>query len=380
MKPSPTDGAGVAGGRVAWPGAALCDAVEIDAEYGDLLVLDADGVVSGIDLATGVSSRQADVGRFFDGPPPENRFNVTPRLGLHVDAHGQVAVVAQDFGAAGVVVDLVSDEIVMRLDGGSYYPETVPASIAVIDHPVHGPVLLHRTHWNRLDATALPSGQCLANREFGEEHPPVDYFYGTIHPSPSGRWLLSDGWVWSPVAIPHIINVTAWLGGELYRPEKDCQGAEPFSFGDNWTSPCVWLDDSHVALWWKPESDLADNDWFDGHPLAPLVSQGDGAVFILDVDAPRPPGNAAPGLTALPIPVTARPRQFDLPEGRLFIHGDQLVVFDGALTTLWDWRAGQPVATLDACIPRLVHHRRGTLIEITPDAVIETPLPTARPQ
>ena len=374
---------GTARRRVEWSGAPLVDAVEVDAEYGDLLVLDVDGIVSGIDLATGVPRTLATVGQAFDEPPPENRFHVTPRLGLHADHHGRFAAVAQDFGSAGVVIDLASGEVVMRLDAGRYHPETVPASLAFIDHPTHGTVLVHRTNWNRLDATALPSGECLTSRDFDDDWrskdcPPLDYFYGAIHPSPSGRWLLSDGWVWSPVAIPYVIDVVAWLDGDRYRPENDYRGC-PFSFGNDWTSPCVWLDDSHVALWWKPEANPADNDWFDGHPLAPLVARGDGAVFILDVEPVRPPGNAAPGLTALPIPVSARPQPFDWPVGRLFADGDQLIVYDGESTTLWDYRAGQPTAACNAGTPRLLHHGRSTLISFDHEGLIETPLPGSRP-
>jgi len=361
-----------------WTGPPLIDAVEVDAEYADLLILDSNRVIYGLDLDTGVTTKLAEVGHELDAPPHDPKVHDTSRLGLHADRYGRFAVAAQDFGSTGVCFNLATGDIVARLDAGESHPNTVPASIAFIEHQTHGTVLIHRTAWNRLDATALPSEECLTSRQFevrkGNRRPAhyLDYFHGAIHPSPTGRWLLCDGWVWQPVAVPYVFDLAAWLDGDIYRPEDDYGRGQLFSYGDDWTSPCVWLDDTHAALWWKPEPDAADDYWFTGHPMAEVITRGEGGVFIVDVEAAmldlKP---ITENLVVLPVPVPNRPDPFDWPTWRLFRFGDQLAVYDGTSTTLWDWHASQPVAKVDGIAPRLVHKKRGTLIELDPDGVTE---------
>lgn len=363
------------GRQLRWPGSPLVDAVEIDAEYGDLLVLDADGVLSGLNLDSGEATRLAGIGL---------PLLTGDRWRLHIDTDERFAAVVADFGTAGVVVDLPTGDTVMRLDAGDYCVETVPASVAFVQHPSHGTVLVHRTDWNRIDATALPSGRCLTARqsedpaEADESSHYLDYFYGAIHASPQGRWLFCDGWVWQPAAIQYLIDLAAWLDGAAYQPEEDYLEndlAAVTGFGDEWTLPCVWLDASHVALWCRRRPLPVDDERFAEHPLDPVVAHDEGAVFILDVDALRQANTASPAVTALRIPAPGRPEGFDWPVGRLFRCGDLLAVHDGSATSLWDWRTAQSVATIHDVRPHLLHEHRSSLIELHPDGVTETPLP-----
>ncbi|CAM3109605.1 hypothetical protein [Stackebrandtia soli] len=363
------------GRRFRWPGSPLVDAVEIDAECGDLLALDADGVLSGLNLDTGEATRFASIGQ---------PLLAGDQWRLHIDTDERFAAVVEDFGTAGVVVDLSTGDTVMRLDAGDYCVETVPASVVFVRHPSHGTVLVHRTDWNRIDATALPSGQCLTTRRPGdpaeadESSHYLDYFYGAIHASPQGRYLFCDGWVWQPAAAQYLIDLAAWLDGAVYQPEDDYLEndlAAVMGFGDEWTMPCVWLDDSHVALWCRRGPLPVDDERFAKHPADPVIAQSEGAVFILDVDAPHQASSASPGPTALRVPTTGRPEGFDWPVGRLFRCADLLAVYDGTVTSLWDWRTAQPVATIHDVQPHLLHQRRSSLIELHPDGVTETPLP-----
>ncbi len=369
------NGAAADARRFRWPGPPLVDAVEIDAEYGDLLVLDADGVLSGLNLDTREATRLASIG---------HPLLAGDRWRLHIDSEERFAAVVEDFGTAGVVVDLSTGDAVMRLDAGDYCVETVPASVVFVQHPSHGTVLVHRTDWNRIDATALPSGQCLTARQSDDPADPaesshyLDYFYGAIHASPQGRWLLCDGWVWQPAAAQYLIDLAAWLDGAVYQPEDDYLAndlAAVMGFGDEWTLPCVWLDASHVALWCRRRPRPGDDERFAKHPLDPAIAHNEGAVFILDVDASSEANTASPGLTALRVPPTGRPEGFDWPVGRLFRCGDLLAVYDGTATSLWDWRTAQPVVTIHDVQPHLVHQHRSSLIELHTDGVTETLLP-----
>ncbi len=87
--------------------------------------------------------------------------HLTPRL--HCDPSGHFAALVHDYGRYGIVVDLLGKRITMTLDGGDYHPETVPFSLSFIIHNER-PVIIHRTAWNRLDASDPETGRLLTAR------------------------------------------------------------------------------------------------------------------------------------------------------------------------------------------------------------------------
>lgn len=127
---------------------------------------------------------------------------------LHASTNGEFAAVVNDYGHYGQVLDLRSGEITMSLDGGDYYPGTVPFSFAFADLNQRV-VAIHRTLWNRLDLSDPESGKLLSPRgpltyRSGEAPPEhhLDYFHGALYVNPKSTRILDDGWVWSPVGIP----------------------------------------------------------------------------------------------------------------------------------------------------------------------------------
>ncbi|MEU3644217.1 hypothetical protein AB0E59_12645 [Lentzea sp. NPDC034063] len=157
-----------------------------------------------------------------------------PSPALHASADGRYAAVVHDRGRKAVVLDTRSGDVVLRLDRGTYHVEQTPYPLAFLP----GDRVVAATAWNRLDVFALPSGELLTERE-----PDLDYFQGRLVPSPSGRWLVADGWVWHPVGIPRVFDVDAWLrdgGDPPYQDLADRYYA--------WNQPITWVTPHVVAV------------------------------------------------------------------------------------------------------------------------------------
>jgi len=138
-----------------------------------------------------------------------------PGYELPASADGEFAALVFDGGRQGLVVDLAPFRVALRLDGGDYYQNTVPFSACFLSFQ-GDTVLVHRTAWNRLDASDPRSGRLLTARgptsyENGERPPHyLDYFHGLLRPSPSGTLLFDAGWVWQPAGVPCVFDAAAW--------------------------------------------------------------------------------------------------------------------------------------------------------------------------
>ncbi|WP_345430275.1 hypothetical protein [Actinoallomurus vinaceus] len=147
------------------------------------------------------------------------------------------------------MVELSSGSTVLTLDRGQYHVETTPFPITFL-RAGRTTAVVAATDWNRLDAFDLSTGRLLTERDttWTKDQPPehaLNYFHGALRPSPGENWLLDDGWVWSPVGVPVLIDVAAWLAGEVYATEHGWA----LSYRDYaWDQPAAWIDDDTVAI------------------------------------------------------------------------------------------------------------------------------------
>jgi hypothetical protein len=176
------------------------------------------------------------------------------RRRLHGSADGRYAAVVNDFGRYGQVLDLVTGVVTAELHGGSYHHETVPFSAAFVEHRGRT-LVIHRTEWNRLDISDPATGQVLTARpqpvyQAGVEWPDhyLDYFHGTIVVSPGGRRIADDGWVWSPVGMPTVWELRAWLEDNVWESEEGASWYRLCQRAYRWNSPMCWLDDERVVV------------------------------------------------------------------------------------------------------------------------------------
>jgi hypothetical protein len=166
--------------------------------------------------------------------------------GLHVAPDGRFVAVVMNYGRYGSLLDRRAGAVVRQLDRGEYQPDTQPFPIAFIDRG-GATVLIAGTDWNRLDAFAADTGDCLTERGIegrNSEHY-LDYFHGGLLPSPSGRWLLDDGWVWHPIGVPMITDLRRWLDSDRYASEHPL-GLTQRAYA--WNQPAAWIDENTVAV------------------------------------------------------------------------------------------------------------------------------------
>jgi len=169
---------------------------------------------------------------------------------LHAAADGRYAAVVNDYGQHGLVFDIAIGSTVFTLDRGSYHVETTPFPVAFVGTGT-STVLIAATDWNRLDTFDAATGRLLSDRDTtwakDEKRPEhyLDYFHGRLTRSPSGRYVLDDGWVWHPVGMPKLIDVQKWLDGDKYAAEH----GTTITYRDYaWDQPVAWLDDGTVAV------------------------------------------------------------------------------------------------------------------------------------
>jgi hypothetical protein len=116
------------------------------------------GEIVQLDLATGHVFTLAQI-----APSKEFAFNEQTPLCLHLSLDNHYAVVGDDKGAHGVVIDLYSGRITMVLNRGSYRNEHTPLPIAFFEHD-DKPYLIHGTDWNRLDISDPSTGKLITKR------------------------------------------------------------------------------------------------------------------------------------------------------------------------------------------------------------------------
>jgi hypothetical protein len=337
-----------------WEHAPIVDTCAVQAGYGHLLVLTTDGSLHGIDLDTGRHTALCSVSLPPLPPPEDHTAFGAPACRLHASPDGRHAAIVADYGQHGLVVDVATGTPTMQLDGGDYYPETVPFSACFLRHRDRT-VFVHRTDWNRLDAADPATGASLTAREiapYTHNDPPahyLDYFHGRLVPSPDGSRLFDDGWVWHPVSIPRAWSVAAWLDANPFESED---GASVVSLirRDDWDTPACWIDNRHIAYWGLADWD--EDEFAEG-------GQGAG-VHILDATEDRQSNDWR-------IPMATEPDRIC----NLFSDGASLYVATPGGTTIWSIASGTRLGTLPGFVARRHDPVRGSLIAFDTATIAE---------
>lgn len=248
--------------------------------------------------------------------------------GLHTSPGGRFAAVVTEYGARGVVVDLSTGSVVLRLDRHDYEARTTPFPVAFA-RCGDDTVVIAATEWNRLDVFEAATGRLLTERATEREGNPehLDYFHGMLALSPSGRWLFDGGWVWHPVGIRTAVDVEAWLAGDVYAAENGTRLGE---LCDEWDHPVAWVDDATVAV-----QRLGENwqDMIDG-------------VQLIDV----PSGRTV--------------QMFAGPAGPMWAHGRLLYVAAAGGLEIWSPAEEARVGFLDGFRPTAQNPRTGAFAEL----------------
>lgn len=341
-----------------WTDTSVLDACTVQAAYGHLLVLTTEGALHGVNLDTHASAQLCTVDLPDIAIGGNHSHFGAPRHRLHASPDGSYAAIVVDQGRSGIVVETKSGAATMQLNGGDYHEETVPFSACFLR--LNGrDVFVHRTAWNRLDAADPSTGKSLTDRhiaiyESSGERPEhyLDYFHGQLRPSPEGRLMFDDGWVWHPVSIPRIWSVAEWLASNPWESED---GASIIDLGmrDDWTQPACWINEQRLVMW-------GADDW--DEEAAAETKRGPG-VRVLDVTTSKPSmGKWWP--------------MDDIKNvSDLFSDGARLVVASDAGTAVWDIASRVQLADYPGFIARRLDRSRRTLLAFGPDTIQEVALP-----
>jgi hypothetical protein len=175
-------------------------------------------------------------------------------LALAASAEGRFAAVVNERGSTGVVLDLETGAVTMKLDRGQYHPEVSSFPVAFALH-LGRTVLIHGTDWNRLDVSDPLTGALLTGRtptayRQGDPRPAhyLDYFHGALCVSPGSQWIAEDGWVWQPVGVPVCWSLARWLDGNEWEAD-DGPSLRSFGYRDFWDYPLCWLAEDELGMW-----------------------------------------------------------------------------------------------------------------------------------
>jgi hypothetical protein len=260
---------------------------------------------------------------------------------LHASGRSEFAAIVSDYGCKGQLVDLRSGQVTLTLDGGDYYPETVPFSFAFAEWQGRI-VAIHRTAWNRLDVSDAATGRLLTQRgptsyRHGEEKPPhyLDYFHGAVYLNPGGTRILDDGWVWHPMGIPVVWSRNRWLSENPWEPEDGPTRKGVCARNAYWDHGIAWLDEDRVVI-----GGIGDDkdEMIDGARVFDITSTGS--------PSPRWRWQGSREVTA-----------FAGPAGKFFSDGKSLYSADKTGLSRWDPRTGSRTGCLKNFQP--THHHSG---------------------
>jgi hypothetical protein len=141
--------------------------------------------------------------------------------------------------------------------------------------------------------------------------------------SPGGHRITDDGWVWSPVGMPTVWSLRAWLDDDVWESEDGASRHRLCQRAYRWNSPLCWLDDERVVI-----SGIGGDD----------EAMLDGVRIF----------NAATGVEIM---------TFAGPTGDLFADQARLYAATPGGLELWDPVTGDRTGVVDGFVP--THHHRG---------------------
>jgi len=265
--------------------------------------------------------------------------NLAEEISLHLSQDGDLVAVVNPFGQYGVVADLASGQITMRLERGNDHTKHCRFPISFIN--LDGRTLLvHAKAWNRLDVSDPRTGKLLTERgptyyQTGEAQPPhyLDYFHAGLLASPNGEWIADNGWVWHPVGAVRTWSLRGWVEENVWESE-DGPSLRTLCRRDYfWGRPLCWLDDLTLAIWGYGE----DDDF-----IIP-------AVRVFDVATGK------------------ESRWFAGPDGELAFDTYLFAFSEEHGTTVWETKTGERLHLEPGLKPECYHPGAKVFISLLPD-------------
>ncbi|MEQ1822454.1 MAG: hypothetical protein ABL949_08085 [Fimbriimonadaceae bacterium] len=124
-----------------------------------------------------------------------------------------------------------------ELERSYYYAEVTPFPIAFISWESHNDAIIFAPEYDRLRIVDLTGKVIVADSE-----PSEDFFHGRLEVSPSGRWLLSDGWMWHPMQARMLIDL------DRVRKDPSSLNSSEILNAPSFPLFATWLSDDTLAM------------------------------------------------------------------------------------------------------------------------------------
>jgi hypothetical protein len=200
----------------------------------------------------------------FDGPNirgPQQDWLKGSACVLQVSRNGELVAVANRYGQKGVVLDLATGSMTIRLFRDKYHEDvsSFPVAFVETDNRI---LLIHGTAWNRLDISDARIGTLLTERgptsyKRGEARPKhyLDYFHCSLSVSPGQRYVADNGWAWHPVGSVETWSLPRWLNENVWESENGDSRRCLCWRGYYWDGPLCWIDECRLAVWGYGQED-----------------------------------------------------------------------------------------------------------------------------
>lgn len=185
--------------------------------------------------------------------------DLNDNVSIELSKHGDLCTVVNTYGQFGVVIDISSGKILMRLNRGNYHNDVSVFPIAFIEWKGRN-LIVHGTDWNRLDISDLFTGDLITKRgpteytqstdDNGIVRPDryLDYFHSSITVSENCEWIVDNGWIWHPVGQVVKWSINKWLEDNVWESEDGLSKKELCSRIYFWEGEICWIDEDTVAV------------------------------------------------------------------------------------------------------------------------------------
>lgn len=232
---------------------------------------------------------------------------------------GRFAILFERFGTKAAVVDTETGRVLREVDRSYYHADVYPFPLVMWVSVGHSLLAHCPVNYNRLEIDDLDTGERLTAGV--DRQPEGDYFHARLAVSPSGRRLLSAGWVWAPW------DFVGWFDVErafrdpthLDKPQIAEHAAH---LGRVEEASAAWQTDDVLLVGSPEEPDDPQEVAALGNSLR-LVSPGIAVMDVRDgsitqsVPLPHPPGAMMPVGTHEVVTFYEHPRLYRLSDGQL---------------------------------------------------------------
>lgn len=207
-----------------------------------------------LNFSTGIVTKLCDIS--------PDVLKLTEKTSIHLAPNSALAAVVNDYQSSGAVLDLLTGEVTMLLNRGSYHVEQTPFPVVFFTSG-DTVLLVHGTAWNRLDISNPRTGELLTKRDptsyrRGEPRPDhyLDYFHSHLVISSNGHWIAEDGWVWSPFGRTRAWSLRDWLEENVWESEDGKSLHYVTQRGYHWDAPLCWINNDTLVVWGLGDDDL----------------------------------------------------------------------------------------------------------------------------